>query len=74
MQLLIDTFSEGFSDGRFRAGLKPTDTGLALVGMIYFYFLLEPLTRSGAARDPRRKPTFRKAGPGQAVRWLRDHT
>ena len=54
VQLLIDTFSEGFSDGRFRKGLNPTDTVLALVGMINFYFLLEPATREMVNHAPER--------------------
>lgn len=44
VQLLIETFSEGLSHEKFRAGLDPTDTVLALAGMINFYFLLEPAT------------------------------
>lgn len=42
IQVLLETFSEGFSHERFREGLHPTDTILALAGMINFYFLLEP--------------------------------
>jgi TetR/AcrR family transcriptional regulator len=44
VQILIETFSEGLSHERFREGLNPTDTVLALAGMINFYFLLEPAT------------------------------
>ena len=44
VQTLLDTFSEGLSHERFRQGLNPTDTVLALAGMINFYFLLEPVT------------------------------
>ena len=44
VQLLIETFSEGLSHEKFRDGLDPTDTVLALAGMINFYFLLEPAT------------------------------
>lgn len=42
IQVLLETFSEGFSHEQFREGLHPTDTILALAGMINFYFLLEP--------------------------------
>lgn len=44
IQTLIDTFSDGLSHESFRDGLDPADTVLALVGMINFYFLLEPAT------------------------------
>lgn len=44
LQILIDTFSDGLSHKQFREGLNPTDTALALAGMINFYFLLEPAT------------------------------
>jgi len=44
VQTLIETFSEGLSHEKFREGLDPTDTVLALAGMINFYFLLEPAT------------------------------
>jgi len=44
LQILIDTFSDGLSHKQFREGLDPTDTALALAGMINFYFLLEPAT------------------------------
>lgn len=44
LQILIDTFTDGLQHERFRAGLNPTDTVLALAGMINFYFLLEPAT------------------------------
>ncbi|HJV36471.1 TetR/AcrR family transcriptional regulator [Geomonas sp.] len=44
VQILIETFSDGLSHERFREGLNPTDTVLALAGMINFYFLLEPAT------------------------------
>ena len=52
LQILIDTFTEGLSHERFRAGLNPTDTVLALAGMINFYFLLEPATADMANRAP----------------------
>jgi len=44
VQILLETFSDGLSHEKFRAGLDPTDTVLALAGMINFYFLLEPAT------------------------------
>ena len=44
VQTLIETFSEGLAHERFREGLNPADTVLALAGMINFYFLLEPAT------------------------------
>jgi TetR/AcrR family transcriptional regulator len=44
VQMLLDTFSDGLSHERFREGLDPADTVLALAGMINFYFLLEPAT------------------------------
>jgi TetR/AcrR family transcriptional regulator len=44
VQTLIDIFAEGLSHERFRDGLDPADTVLALAGMINFYFLLEPAT------------------------------
>ena len=42
--ILLETFSDGLSHEKFRDGLDPTDTVLALAGMINFYFLLEPAT------------------------------
>lgn len=54
LQILIDTFSEGLSHERFRAGLNPTDTVLALAGMINFYFLLEPVTGEMVNHTPAR--------------------
>lgn len=44
VQMLLDTFSDGLSHEKFRTGLNPADTVLALAGMINFYFLLEPAT------------------------------
>ena len=44
VQMLLDTFSDGLSHKKFRDGLNPADTVLALAGMINFYFLLEPAT------------------------------
>jgi len=54
VQILIETFSEGLSHERFRAGLNPTDTVLALAGMINFYFLLEPATGDLVDHAPER--------------------
>jgi len=54
LQILIDTFSDGLSHEQFRAGLNPTDTVLALAGMINFYFLLEPATADMVDRAPER--------------------
>jgi TetR/AcrR family transcriptional regulator len=44
LRILLETFSDGLSHEKFRGGLDPTDTVLSLVGMINFYFLLEPAT------------------------------
>jgi len=54
LKTLIDTFTEGVSDERFRAGLNPADTVLALAGMINFYFLLEPATGELVDHAPER--------------------
>ena len=54
VQILIDTFSEGLSHERFRKGLDPIDTVLALAGMINFYFLLEPATAEMVDHAPER--------------------
>ena len=54
VQILLDTFSEGLSHERFRTGLNPTDTVLALAGMINFYFLLEPATGDLVDHSPER--------------------
>ena len=54
VQILIENFSEGLSQERFREGLNPTDTVLALAGMINFYFLLEPVTGEFVAHAPER--------------------
>ena len=55
VQMLLDTFTDGLSHAKFREGLNPADTVLALAGMINFYFLLEPATAElvdhAAARD-----------------------
>jgi TetR/AcrR family transcriptional regulator len=50
--MLLDTFSEGLSHEKFREGLDPADTVLALAGMINFYFLLEPATAELVDRAP----------------------
>ena len=52
VQMLLDTFSEGLSHEKFREGLDPADTVLALAGMINFYFLLEPATAELVDRAP----------------------
>jgi TetR/AcrR family transcriptional regulator len=44
VQMLLDTFSDGLTHEKFREGLNPADTVLALAGMVNFYFLLEPVT------------------------------
>jgi TetR/AcrR family transcriptional regulator len=54
VQILMDTFSAGLSHEKFRDGLNPTDTVLALVGMINFYFLLEPATAELVDHSPER--------------------
>ena len=54
VQILIETFSEGLSHERFREGLNPADTVLALAGMINFYFLLEPVTAEFVDHAPER--------------------
>lgn len=54
VQILMDSFSAGLSHEKFRDGLNPTDTVLALVGMINFYFLLEPATAELVDHSPGR--------------------
>ena len=54
IQLLLDTFVDGFSHEKFREGLNPADTVLALAGMINFYFLLEPATAELVDHSPER--------------------
>jgi TetR/AcrR family transcriptional regulator len=51
---LQDFFTDGLSHHRFRDGLDPTDTALALAGMINFYFLLQPATEDLIDPSPRR--------------------
>ena len=54
VQILQETFTEGLSHEQFREGLDPTDTVLALAGMINFYFLLEPATAEVVDHAPER--------------------
>ena len=54
VQMLLDTFSDGLSHEKFREGLNPADTVLALAGMINFYFLLEPATAELVDHSPER--------------------
>lgn len=54
VQMLLDAFSDGLSHEKFREGLNPADTVLALAGMINFYFLLEPATAEIVDHNPER--------------------
>ena len=54
VQMLLDTFTDGLSHEKFRDGLNPADTVLALSGMINFYFLLEPVTAEFVDHSPER--------------------
>jgi TetR/AcrR family transcriptional regulator len=54
VQMLLDTFADGLSHEKFRDGLNPADTVLALAGMINFYFLLEPATAELVDHAPER--------------------
>jgi TetR/AcrR family transcriptional regulator len=54
VSILQETFTEGLSHEQFREGLDPTDTVLALAGMINFYFLLEPATAELVDHAPER--------------------
>lgn len=54
VQILLETFSEGLTHEKFREGLDPADTVLALAGMINFYFLLEPATSELVDHTPER--------------------
>ncbi|HBG07005.1 MAG: TetR family transcriptional regulator [Geobacteraceae bacterium GWC2_58_44] len=47
-------FADGLSHHQFRDGLNPTDTAIALAGMINFYFLLEPATSELIGHSPER--------------------
>ncbi len=54
IMILQETIAEGLSHDQFRVGLDPTDTVLALAGMINFYFLLEPATSELVDHSPKR--------------------
>lgn len=54
VQMLVDTFTDGLSHEKFRDGLDPADTVLALAGMINFYFLIEPVTAGLVDHAPER--------------------
>ncbi len=54
VQILLETFRDGLSHEKFRDDLDPTDTVLALAGMINFYFLLEPATAELVDHSPER--------------------
>ncbi len=54
VKVLQETFADGLTHHRFREGLDPTDTALALAGMINFYFLLEPATGELVDHSPGR--------------------
>jgi TetR/AcrR family transcriptional regulator len=54
VQMLLNIFADGLSHERFRVGLNPADTALALAGMINFYFLLEPATAEMVDHSPER--------------------
>ena len=54
VQILLDTFSDGLSHEKFRDGLNPADTVMALAGMVNFYFLLEPATAELVDHAPER--------------------
>lgn len=54
VKILLEFFTEGLSHHQFREGLDPTDTALALAGMINFYFLLEPASGELVDHSPQR--------------------
>ncbi|ABQ25845.1 TetR/AcrR family transcriptional regulator [Geotalea uraniireducens] len=54
VKTLQEFFTDGLSHHKFREGLDPTDTALALAGMINFYFLLEPATGELVDHSPER--------------------
>ena len=54
VEMLLVTFSDGLLHEKFRDGLNPADTVLALAGMINFYFLLEPVTTELVDHSPDR--------------------
>ena len=54
VKVLLEFIGDGLSHHQFREGLNPTDTALALAGMINFYFLLEPATGELLDHSPER--------------------
>lgn len=54
VKILQEFFADGLSHRQFREGLDPTDTALALAGMINFYFLLEPASGELVDHSPGR--------------------
>lgn len=54
VKILQEFFTDGLSHCQFREGLDPTDTALALAGMINFYFLLEPASGELVNHSPGR--------------------
>lgn len=54
VKILLEIITDGLSHQMFREGLDPTDTALALAGMINFYFLLEPATGELVDHSPGR--------------------
>ena len=54
VKILQEFFADGLSHHQFREGLDPTDTALALAGMINFYFLLEPASGELVDHSPGR--------------------
>jgi len=54
VKVLQEFFTDGLSHQQFREGLDPTDTALALAGMINFYFLLEPASAELVDHSPER--------------------
>ena len=54
VRMLQEAFTDGLSHDQFRPGLDPTDTAIALAGMINFYFLLEPATGELVDHSPGR--------------------
>ena len=54
VKILQEFFADGLSHHQFREGLDPTDTALALAGMINFYFLIEPASAELVNHSPKR--------------------
>jgi len=54
VKILQEFFTDGLAHHQFREGLDPTDTALALAGMINFYFLLEPASGELVDHSPER--------------------